>query len=106
MESWIFPAMAAAFSTALIARWFFRSPMADAMAERMRQQARRRRHWKGFGGEWIDSPPDEAGGDERTRALEERLNQVEGQLAEMAERLDFAERLLAERRREQLGAGH
>jgi hypothetical protein len=69
-------------------------------------RARRRRHWKGFGGEWIDAPPDESGADERTRALEERVEQVEGQLAEMAERLDFAERLLAERRREQLGAGH
>ena len=106
MEWWIFPAMAGAFATALIARWFFGSPMAEAMAERMRQQARRRRHWKGLGAEWIDSPPDEAGTDERTRGVEERLSQVEGQLAEMAERLDFAERLLAERRREQLGAGH
>jgi hypothetical protein len=106
VEWWIFPAMAGAFSAALMARWFFQSPMADAMAERVRQQARRRRHWKGFGGEWVDAPPDEAGTDERTRAVEERLSQVEGQLAEMAERLDFAERLLAERRREQLGAGH
>jgi hypothetical protein len=35
-----------------------------------------------------------------------RLQQLEGQLTEMAERLDFAERLLAQRRREGLGAGH
>lgn len=106
MDPWVLAAMAAAISAATVAKWFFRSPLAEAMAERMRQQSRRRRHWKGLGGEWIDSPPDEAGSDERTRALEERLNQVDGQLAEMAERLDFAERLLAERRREQLGARH
>ena len=106
MDWWIFPAMAGALSAALIMRWFFRSPMAEAMAERMRQQGRRRRHWKGFGGEWVDAPPDDAGADDRLRGLEERLSQVEGQLAETAERLDFAERLLAERRREQLGAGH
>jgi uncharacterized protein YceH (UPF0502 family) len=106
MDWWILPAIAGAFSTALIARWFFRSPLADAMAEGMRQRSKRRRHWKGFGGEWVDAPPDDAGTEERTRALEARIDQLEGQLAEMAERLDFAERLLAERRREQLGAGH
>src|SRR5207245_179153 len=36
---------------------------------------------------------------------EERVSALDGQVAEMAERLDFAERLLAERRERKLGAG-
>jgi hypothetical protein len=37
--------------------------------------------------------------------LEEQLSLLQGQVAELAERLDFAERMLAERRERQLGAG-
>jgi len=33
------------------------------------------------------------------------VSALDGQVAEMAERLDFAERLLAERRERKLGAG-
>jgi hypothetical protein len=35
----------------------------------------------------------------------ERVSQLQGQVSELAERLDFAERLLAERRERTLGAG-
>jgi TolA-binding protein len=37
--------------------------------------------------------------------LEAQLSQLQGQVAELAERLDFAERMLAERRERKLGAG-
>ena len=73
MEPWVPAVMVAAIMVATVAKWFFRSPLADAMAEQMRQHGRRRRHWKGLGGEWTDAPPDDPGTDERTRVLEERL---------------------------------
>src|SRR5204863_6885679 len=37
-------------------RWLFSTVVGDALAERIRQGSRRRRHWKGFGGEWSDTP--------------------------------------------------
>ena len=91
-------------AAAFISRWFFQSPMADALAEQMRQSGRRRKHWKGLGGEWIDVPADGVP-DERAAELEERLSTLSDQVSELAERLDFAERLLAEKRSSQLGAG-
>jgi hypothetical protein len=38
-------------------------------------------------------------------ALEEHVGQLQGQVAELAERLDFAERLLAQKRERTLRAG-
>jgi len=38
-------------------------------------------------------------------ALEQQIVQLQGQLSELAERLDFAERLLAGRRERRLSAG-
>jgi hypothetical protein len=73
-------------------RWVFRSPVGEALAERIRSRVR------GRGGS--------AGEDaHRVAELEAQLALLQGQVAELAERLDFAERLLAERRERQLGAG-
>lgn len=96
---------------ALVLRWFFGSPVAEAIAERIRAGVHRRRHWKGFGGEWLDVPGAGAGegagavGDRRMAALEEQVSQLQGQILELGERLDFAERMLAEGRERKLGAG-
>ena len=47
-----------------------------------------------------------AGGEEpRVALLEERVDHLNGQVAELAERLDFAERLLAQKRERTLRAG-
>ncbi|HEV2749746.1 MAG TPA: hypothetical protein VGV12_04370 [Gemmatimonadales bacterium] len=42
---------------------------------------------------------------QRVAALEQQVVQLQGQVSELAERLDFAERTLAERRERKLGAG-
>ena len=62
----------------------------DALAERIRRRTQRR----AGGGE-----------DERVAALEHQVAELQGQISELAERLDFAERMLAERRERKLGAG-
>jgi hypothetical protein len=69
-------------------RWIFRTPVGEAIAHRIRE-----RH----GGP--ENPS------ERTAALEDRVSQLQDHVAELAERLDFAERLLAEKRDRKLGAG-
>jgi len=89
---------------AVTARWLFGAAVGDALAERIRQGSRRRRHWKGFGGEWSDTPKTE-GESARVAALEEQVHMLNTQVSELAERLDFAERMLAERRERKLGAG-
>ena len=76
---------------ALGIRWMFRSPVGEAIAQRIRE-GRRRHH----GGE-IEGSPAQA-------LLEEKVNHLQDQVGELAERLDFAERLLAERRDRQLGS--
>jgi TolA-binding protein len=73
-------------------RAIFRSPVGEALAERIRQRSVRR--WGGTG----EDP-------QRVAALEAQLSQLQGQISELAERLDFAERMLAERRERKLGAG-
>ncbi len=80
---------------ALVARWFFQSPIGEALAEGIR--LRRRRRW-GVSGE--------AGGEEpRVAALEEQVRSLSTQLSEMGERLDFTERVLAGSRDRRVGAG-
>ena len=77
---------------ALALRWFFRSPIGEAIAEGIRQR-RLRRH-----GEVLD--------DGRIAHLEEQLERVHGQVGELAERLDFAERMLTRQRAgDRLGPG-
>jgi hypothetical protein len=88
--------------TSVVLWAFFKSDIARAMAERIRAGMHRRKHTKWLGGEWIDQPAEAAvAGDERRVAqLEEQVGQLHGQVAELAERLDFAERLLAQQRGE------
>jgi hypothetical protein len=82
-------------------RWVFRSPIGDAIAERIRMRAR------GAGGRWgVMGAPGAPGDDPgRVAALEEQVARLEVQVAELAERLDFTERLLAERRAGRVSAG-
>ena len=76
---------------ALALRWIFRTPVGEAIAQRIREGKRPR-------GERVDQ--------ERARAeLEERVAALQEHVGELAERLDFAERLLAERRERPLGPG-
>jgi len=85
--------------TGVVLRAFFRSDLATAIAERIRGKTRRR--WKAMGGDWHDTPVEglESG---HVTELEQRVTDLQGQLTEMAERLDFAERLLAQKRERSL----
>jgi len=84
---------------------FFKSDLAAAMAERIRAGMHRRKHWKGLGAEWIDTPGGSAADETRVAQLEGQVEHLHGQVAELAERLDFAERLLAQKRERTLRAG-
>jgi len=53
----------------------------------------------------VDAPGEGLGDDRRVAALEQQVSHLQGQVSELAERLDFAERMLAERRERKLGAG-
>jgi len=78
-------------------RWLLRgTPVGEAIAERIRMRAQRR--WGGAGGGAGEDP-------QRVAALEAQVAALQGQVSELAERLDFAERMLAERRERKLGAG-
>jgi hypothetical protein len=82
---------------------FFKSDLAAALAERIRARMHRRKHWKGYGGqEWTDAPVEAAIDATHVTELEEKVGQMQGQIAELAERLDFAERLLAQKRERSL----
>lgn len=70
---------------------FLKSDLAAALAERLRAGIHRRKHGQG-------SEPDER----RVAELEEQVGGLHGQIAELAERLDFAERLLAQKRERSL----
>ena len=63
---------------------FLKSDLAAAMAERIRAGMHRRRNWKKLGGEWVDTSESTPGEEPRVALLEERV--------------DFAERLLAQQR--------
>jgi hypothetical protein len=78
----------------LLARWFFHSPIGEAIAEGIR--LRRRRRYGLAEGE-AEAP--------RVAALEEQVRMLTSQVSELGERLDFAERLLVEKRGQQLGTG-
>ena len=73
-------------------RWLFRTPIGEAIAERIRHARHRGGH--------LDE-----GGEQARAALEARVNFLQDQVGELAERLDFAERLLAERRERRVGPG-
>ena len=79
----------------LVLRWLFKSPVGEALAERIRARTRSRFGTTSTGD--IES--------DRTALLEQRLSTIQDQLSELAERVDFAERVLAERRERKLSAG-
>ena len=81
---------------------FIKSDLAAAMAERIRAGIHRRKRWKGFGHEWSDTPAEGIADEGRVAELEHRVGEMQGQLTEMAERLDFAERMLAQKRERSL----
>lgn len=81
---------------------FFKSDLAKAMAERLRAGMLPKRRWKGRGGEWSDTPVESLADADHVAELEQRVTDMQGQIAEMAERLDFAERLLAQKRERSL----
>jgi hypothetical protein len=81
---------------------FFKSDLAAAMGERIRAGMHRKRRWKGLGGEWSDTPTEGLADADHVVELENRVTEMQGQIAEMAERLDFAERLLAQKRERSL----
>lgn len=90
----------------LVLKWLLRSPVGDAWAERIRAGKQRRKHWKGLGGEWLDAPAEGVADDGRVAALQDHVARLQDEVSELAERLDFAERLLAERGKQQkLSAG-
>ena len=88
----IIAAVVVIVAVAVALRWIFRTPVGEAIADRIRTRAQRR--W-GAGG---DDP-------ERVATLEAQVSHLQGQVSELAERIDFAERMLAERRERKLGAG-
>jgi len=70
-------------------RLIFRTPVGEAIAQRIRAR--------------LHGRSDE---DDQARAeLEDRVAQLQEQVAELADRLDFAERLLVGQRDRQLGGG-
>jgi hypothetical protein len=78
----------------LALRWILRSPIGEAIAEGIRLRRRRR-----YG------TPDEHADPGRVEGLEEQVRMLSSQVSELGERLDFAERMLAEKRAPHLGAG-
>jgi len=86
-------AVAAMILFAVVARWFFHSPIAEAIAEGLR--LRRRRRWGVTG--------DGAGDEARVTALEEQVRLLSTQLSELGERLDFTERMLVGSRERRVG---
>lgn len=77
----------------LLARWFFHSPIGEAIAEGIRLRRRRR---YGLTGE-ADDP--------RVAGLEEQVRVLTAQVGELGERIDFTERMLATQRERRIGAG-
>jgi hypothetical protein len=75
--------------TGIVLWGFFKSDLAAALAERIRGRKK-------------SSEPVEGVEPERVAELEQRVVEMQGQIAEMAERLDFAERLLAQKRERSL----
>jgi hypothetical protein len=88
--------------------WAVRSPVGAAIGGWIRTGRRGRRGLGGLGGPggaWLEGPGEGTGNDTRVPTLEERVQLLGTQVSELGERLDFAERLLAERRERRLDAG-
>lgn len=95
-----------ALAIAFALRWLAASPVGEAIAEAIRHASkprRIRRHTRH--GEWVEEPLDDAASDERVRQLEEQVQAMQAQYDQLAERLDFTERVLAGRSKQPLGPG-
>jgi hypothetical protein len=86
----------AILGAAVVLKALLGSSIAEALAERIRG---RRAPRPGRG------PAGEGGDAERVAGLAQELAHLQREVAELAERLDFAERMLADRRQPQLRAG-
>ena len=82
--------VAVAVAVILVVRWVVMSPIGQAIGERLRG----RRHGLATGEQ-----------EDRLARIEAEVQALRGDLGEVSERLDFAERVLAERRDRRLGAG-
>ena len=82
--------VAVAVAVILVVRWVVMSPIGQAIGERLRG----RRHGLAT-----------AEQEDRLARIEAEVQALRGDLGEVSERLDFAERVLAERRDRRLGAG-
>jgi hypothetical protein len=80
--------------TGVVLYAFFKSDLAKAMAERIRAGIHRKKR--------SDTPVEGLAEADYVAELEQRVTDMQGQIAEMAERLDFAERLLAQKRERSL----
>ena len=81
--------------TSVVLYAFFKSDLAAAMAQRIRAGIGRHKKWS-------DTPVEGLADADLVAELEHRVVEMQGQIAEMAERLDFAERLLAQKRERSL----
>jgi hypothetical protein len=79
----------------MVLKALVRSPIGQAVAERIR----------GRSGRVGQSPRDDGGDAVRVVGLEQDVAHLQREVAELAERLDFAERMLADRGQPQLRAG-
>ena len=84
----LFGAIGGMVITGIVLWAFFKSDIARALAERIRGRKRA-----------LEPDSDDA---HRVLELEQKVEDMQGQLSEMAERLDFAERLLAKSRERSL----
>jgi len=88
---WVGPiAMLVVFAIGL--KVLLRSPVGEAIAERIRHGLRRRDALTGESAEQV-------------ALLEEQVHSLRTEVSDLAERLDFAERVLAKRAEPRLGAG-
>jgi len=90
--------------SALALRWLLHTPLGEALAQRIRARGRERGPGTAGRADGSGDPPHPLAAEGRVAALEEQVGGLTSQVSELAERLDFAERLLAERRDRALGA--
>jgi hypothetical protein len=98
--------IAVAVCIGFVVKWVVNSPLGDALAEAIRHASKPRRHFKGARGEWLEVPVEGGADEARVTELEGQVQALQLQVGELAERLDFTERVLAEKRgTPQLGRG-